>query len=61
MFIYHFIAKIGDFTLNIGSDFAFDADIPYLKSKVGTDNIIDFVIDKRLQVIDGKAVLVEVG
>lgn len=60
MFIYHFVIKIGDFTVN-ESDFAFDRDIPYLKSKVGTGNIIDFVIDKRLQVVDGKAVLVEVG
>lgn len=60
MFIYHFVIKIGDFTVN-KSDFAFDRDIPYLKSKVGTGNIIDFVIDKRLQVTDGKAMLVEVG
>ena len=47
MFIYHFVVKLGDYILNSGCDFAFDRDIPYLESKVGTDNIIEFVIDKR--------------
>ena len=47
MFIYHFIVKLGDYVISSGCDFAFDRDIPYLKSKVGTGNIIEFVIDKR--------------
>ena len=46
MFIYHFVIKIGDVVVT-KSDFAFDSDISYLENKVGTDNIIEFVIDKR--------------
>ena len=61
MFIYHFVIALGGLTINGLSDMAFDKDIEYLKSKVGTDNIIDFVIDERLQVVDGKAVIVKVG
>jgi hypothetical protein len=61
MFIYHFVIALGSLTINGLSDMAFDKDIEYLKSKVGTDNIIDFVIDERLQVVDGKAVIVKVG